>query len=222
MTKKQKLFAWDFHGTLEEGVEVGFFEILKQLKKEYRTDVKITLPEVRKKYGVSVADYLRYFFPKANLSQIKAMMKNIAQIQNQKHLKRFVKPAPYAIEVLKEIKKAGFENIVLSNSHPRHIKPLIALVRMKSLIGEIYAVDRHYSHKAQNPTEEKAKILKKIINDRNLKKGQLITIGDKAADVNSGIAVGAVTYQYLRKGFPIDKTKADYKIHDLREILRET
>src|SRR3989344_4111867 len=62
MTKNTKLFAWDFHGTLEEGVEVGFFEILKQLKKEYKTEVKITLSEVRKKYGVSVADYLRHFF----------------------------------------------------------------------------------------------------------------------------------------------------------------
>lgn len=221
MTKKQKLFVWDFHGTLEEGVEVGFFEILKQLEKEYITDVQITLSEVRKKYGVSVADYLRYFFPKANLTQIKAMMKNIARIQNQKHLKKYVKPAPHAIEVLRKIKKAGFENIVLSNSHPRHIKPLISLVGMKSLIGEIYAVDRHYSHKVQNPTAEKTKILKKIIKERKLKKGQLITIGDKAADVNSGIAARAVTYQYLRPNFPVDKTKADFKIHDLREILRE-
>ena len=221
MTKNAKLFAWDFHGTLEEGVEVGFFEILQLLKKKYKTDVKITLSEVRKKYGVSVADYLRYFFPEANLSQIKAMMINIAQIQNQKHLKKFVKPAPYAVEVLEKIKASGFENIVLSNSHPKHIKLLIALVGMKDLVSEVYAVDRHYSHKKQNPTEEKAKILRKIIKKENLKKGQLVTIGDKAADVNSGIAVGAVTYQYLRKGFPVEKTAADYKIHDLREILRE-
>src|SRR3990167_775088 len=160
MTKNAKLFAWDFHGTLEEGVEVGFFEILKQLKKEYKTEVKITLSEVRKKYGVSVADYLRHFFPKANLSQIKTMMKKIAQIQNQEHLKKFVQPGPYAVEVLRKIKRAGFENIVLSNSHPKHIEPLIMLVGMKNLISKVYAVDRHYSHKKQNPTEEKAKILK--------------------------------------------------------------
>ena len=221
MTKNAKLFAWDFHGTLEEGVEVGFFEILKQLKKEYKTNVKITLSEVRKKYGISVADYLRYFFPQANLSQIKAMMKKIAHIQNQDHLKRFVKAAPYAVEVLEKIKNAGFENIVLSNSHPKHINPLIALVGMKNLISQVYAVDRHYNHKKQNPTAEKAKILRKIIKKENLKKGQLVTIGDKAADVNSGIAIGAVTYQYLRKGFPTDKTNANYKIYDLREILRE-
>ena len=221
MTKNTKLFAWDFHGTLEEGVEVGFFEILKQLKNEYETEVKITLSEVRKKYGISVADYLRYFFPNANLTQIKAMMMKVATIQNQEHLKKFVKPAPYAVDVLEKIKSAGFENIVLSNSHPKHIEPLIMLVGMKNLISQVYAVDRHYSHKKQNPTKEKAKILKKIIGKKNLKKGQLVAIGDKAADVNAGIEVGAVTYQYLRKGFLNDKTKADFKIYDLREILRE-
>lgn len=217
----RKLFAWDFHGTLEEGVEVGFWQILKQLRKKYKTSVKITLPAVRKKYGVSVANYLRYFFPECNTSQIKAMMKKVAEIQNQKHLKKYVKPAPNAIKVLSKIKAAGGENIVVSNSHPNHINPLIDIVGMRPLIGEVYAVDRHYSVKKQDPTREKAKILKKIIQRGKVKRGQLIIIGDKANDINAGLAVNAVTYQYLRKGFPYDKTRADYKISDLRQILKE-
>lgn len=219
--KQPKLFVWDFHGTLEEGVEVGFFEILKQLAKEYETSVKITLSEVRKKYGVSVADYLRYFFPECNTPQIKAMMKKVAEVQNQKHLKKYVKPALGAIEILTKIKAAGFENIILSNSHPKHIEPLIGIVGMKNLISRVYAIDRHYSHRKQDPIEEKAKILRKIIKERKLKKDQLIAIGDKASDINAGIWAGAKTYQYLRKGFPVDKTRADFKIYDLREILRE-
>ena len=31
MTKKQKLFAWDFHGTLEVETEVDFAEILREI-----------------------------------------------------------------------------------------------------------------------------------------------------------------------------------------------
>ena len=221
MTKKPKLFAWDFHGTLEEGVEVGFFEILKQLQKNHKTDVKIALPEVRRKYGVSVANYLRHFFPRANLSEIKEMMKKIAQIQNQNHLKKYVRPAPKAIEVLSKIKEAGYDNVVVSNSHPKHIEPLIKIVGVNKPKSEILAIDRHNSHKRQNPTKEKIKIFKMIIKQRKLKSGQLIVIGDKAADVNAGRLAGAITYQYLRKGFPIDETEADYKIHELMEILRE-
>lgn len=219
--KKIKLFAWDFHGTLEEGVEVGFFEILKQLRKEYKSSVKITLSAVRRKYGVSVADYLRHFFPECNISQIKAMMKRVAEVQNQKHLKKYVRPAPSATKVLSKIKAAGFENIVLSNSHPKHIEPLIKIVGMKNLISRVYAIDRHYSSKKQNPVEEKTRILRRIIKEKNLKRGQLIAVGDKSTDINAGILAGAITYQYLRKGFPVDKTRADYKITDLREILRE-
>jgi len=219
--KKCKLFAWDFHGTLEEGVEVGFFEILKKLAKNYNAGRKITLSEVRKKYGITVADYLRYFFPKANTSQIKAMMIEVARIQNQNYLKKYVRPAPNAIEVLKKIKDAGFKNIVVSNSHPKHIEFLIDIVGMKNLVSRVFAVDRHYSYKKQDPTKEKVKVFKMIIKQRKLKSKQLITIGDKATDVNAGILAEATTYQYLRKRFPTDKTGADYKIHDLREILRE-
>lgn len=221
MIKKPKLFAWDFHGTLEEGVEVGFFEILKKLAKKYKGGTKITLRRVREKYGISVADYLRYFFPKMSTSQIKAMMGEVAKIQNQNHLKKYVRSAPNAIEVLSKIKKAGYENIVVSNSHPKHIESLIDVVGMKNLISQVFAVDRHYSHKKQDPTKEKVKLFKMIIQQRKLNNKQLITIGDKAIDVNAEILVGATTYQYLRKGFPRDKTRADYKIFDLREILRE-
>ena len=220
-TNKPKVFVWDFHGTLEEGVEIGFFEILKKLAKKFKADRKITLFEVREKYGITVAEYLRFFFPKANILQIKKMMEEVAEIQNQNHLKEYVRPAPGAIEVLSKIKKAGYENIVVSNSHPKHIEFLIDIVGMKNLISRVFAVDRHYSHRKQNPTKEKVKIFKMIIKQKNLKARQLITIGDKATDVNAGILAGGTTYQYLHKGFPIDGTEADYKIHDLREILGE-
>src|SRR3972149_8153024 len=209
-TNKSKLFVWDFHGTLEEGVEVGFFEILKKIAKKNKADRKITLRQVREKYGITVADYLRYFFPKANTSQIKKMMEEVAKIQNQNHLKKYVRAAPQAIEVLSKIKKAGYENIVVSNSHPKHIKFLIAIVGMKNLVSRVFAVDRHYSYKKQDPIKEKVKIFKMIIKQKNLKDKQLITIGDKASDVNAGILAQATTYQYLRKEFPVDETEADH------------
>ncbi len=34
MRKGGKIFAWDFHGTLEQGTEVGFWHILKQIAKK--------------------------------------------------------------------------------------------------------------------------------------------------------------------------------------------
>lgn len=43
-----KLFAWDFHGTLEEGTEVGFAEILRKIAKDIDYEANVDLEEVRR------------------------------------------------------------------------------------------------------------------------------------------------------------------------------
>lgn len=217
-----KIFAWDFHGTLERGVEVGFWHILKQIAKERRIRENFKLSEVRGLYGISVAEYLRHFFPQSSDLALRQMRARIAEVQNQKHLKKFVKPAPRAIEVLTKIKQAGHVNIVISNSSPKHIGPLVDVLGMKKLIEEIYAIDRHYSDAAEDPTEAKTRVLKDVIRRNNIGDGGLIVIGDRAVDINAGLSVGAITYQYLRADLQLEKTSAKYKLHDLREVLRES
>lgn len=216
---KFKIFAWDFHGTLEQGVEVGFWHILKKIAKKHKIKENFKLSEVRKLYGITVADYLRHFFPQ--VADISDIMKEAATIQNQSHLKKYVTVAPGAIEALTKIKQAGHKNVIVSNSHPKHIKPLVKIVGMDKLIDEIYAIDRHYTDKKLDPIVEKTKVLINLIKENGLADGQLIAIGDRASDINAGITAGAITYQYLRRGFPIDKTAADYKIYDFAEILKE-
>lgn len=122
-----KIFAWDFHGTLEQGVEVGFWHILKLIAKDHGIQENFKLTEVRRLYGTSVGSYLKHFFPSASEDEIKRMMADVAAIQNQEHLKKYVKAANGAIPILTKIKIAGHKNIVLSNSHPKHINPLIKI-----------------------------------------------------------------------------------------------
>ena len=68
MKNTKKLFSWDFHGTLEEGTEVGFAQILRQLAKEFELERKIDLLEVRQLFGISIKSYLEHFFPDAKKS----------------------------------------------------------------------------------------------------------------------------------------------------------
>ena len=220
MTKdKRELFAWDFHGTLERGVEIGFWHILKQLAKKWQIKEDFKLEEVRRLYGVSVFDYLHHFFPKSSHKQIKAMMVRVAQVQNQNHLKIYVTAAPGAIEILSKIKKAGHKNIVVSNSHPEHIWPLVKLVRMESLIDEIFAVDRHYTDRKIDVVYEKAKSIKNYAQKHKIEK--IIVIGDKPDDIQAGLSIGAITYQYKRPDFPPVKTHAHFQITDFMELLKE-
>jgi len=60
-----------------------------------------------------------------------------------------------------------------------------------------------------------------LIKLNKLKNGELIAIGDRSTDVNAGLAAGAITYQYIRQGFPIDKTAAHFKINNLRKVLEQ-
>ena len=86
MSKKPKLFAWDFHGTLEHGTDVGFAQILRLLSQEYKIARKIELVEVRKLFGSSIMEYLGHFFPGLSGKTYELMRSRIAQVQNQEHI----------------------------------------------------------------------------------------------------------------------------------------
>src|SRR3989338_5017278 len=118
----RKLFAWDFHGTLEQGIEVGFAQILRDLAKSIDYPVKIELEEVRRLYGLSILDYLKHFFPKLTNEEIVKLRGKIRTRQNREYIKKHIRPAPFVHKVLTQIKKAGHKNIVVSTSSEQHIK----------------------------------------------------------------------------------------------------
>lgn len=218
MSKKPKLFAWDFHGTLEQGTDVGFTQILRVLSKEYLIVKRIELVEVRKLFGSSIMDFLHYFFPGFDDKTYNLMRSRIAEVQNQEHIARYIKPSPHATQVLKKIKSLGHKNIVVSNSHPRHIGHFLDAIGIGTLFDEIFAIDRHYSGIRFNPAAQKAKSIKSFADKNGIDK--IIVIGDAQTDIEAGHKVGAITIQYIRTGFPKVKTRAHYKITDLRDVLK--
>lgn len=217
----KKLFAWDFHGTLEQGTEVGFADILRGLAKIYQIRRKITLGEVRRLFGASVAQYLRYFFPKATEEVLEKMRNKIRDIQAADHLGQYVTAADGALEVLSQIKTAGHTNIVVSNSSSKHISMMIRVVGICELIDDVFAMDRHFRTTNAGLAEQKAEAILKFAKAHKFTPERIIVIGDRGPDVEAGILIGATTYQYTRRGFIHDKTEATYKISDLREVLRE-
>lgn len=221
MNTGPKLFAWDFHGTLEQGTEVGFADILKILTREFGIKKKIHLKDVRRLFGASITAYLKHFFPKTSVKTIEAMRTRIAEVQNQEHLAKFVTVAPYAKEILTKIRRTGHKNIVVSNSHSRHIEMWIETVGLDGLFDEVFALDRHNKAFNVDMTKEKAKAIKSFAQKHRIAKNNIVVVGDRATDINAGLLVGATTYQYVRRGFTVDKTNAHFKISDLRDVLKE-
>ena len=221
MTKNSKLFAWDFHGTLEQGTEVGFAEILRKLAREnnYKTTIKLT--EVRKLFGISILDYLRHFFPKLSDKEIYELRTQIRDRQNRKHIEKYIKPAPFAHEVLQKIKAVGHKNIVVSTSSQPHIIRFLEIVDLTEYFDGIFGTDRHALDKEFDIADEKAKVIKSFTKKNKVATKNIIVIGDREGEIEAGISLGAKTYQYIQLEIPHIVTRADFKIYDLREILRE-
>lgn len=221
MKKMQKLFAWDFHGTLETGTEVGFAEILRKLARENNYKTTIKLEEVRKLFGISILDYLRHFFPKLTHDKLYEYRNQIRDRQNRKHIEKYVKPAPYAHEVLKKIKAAGHKNIVVSTSSQPHIVRFLEIVDLTKYFDGVFGTDRHALDKDFDIVAEKAKVIKSFAKKHKIPAKDIVVIGDREGEIEAGILLGAKTYQYIQPEIRHVKTRADYKIYDLREILRE-
>lgn len=77
---------------------------------------------------------------------------------------------------------------------------------------------------ATNSYTKKIKLTKNDILIKYLKGKEfdkVITIGDTHIDVKMGRAVGATTYLYAHPGKDFPDINADFKIRDLREVLKE-
>src|SRR3989344_3020891 len=214
---KQKLFAWDFHGTLEQGTEIGFAQILRDLARSINYQVEIDLKEVRKLYGVSVLDYLRHFFSKLSNEELVKLRGKIRTRQHREYIKKYIKSAPNAHEVLKRIKAAGNKNIVVSTSSQKHINRFLKIVKLYKLFDEIFGIDRHALDEEFDIAKEKAKAIKSYAKRGKISTKNIIVIGDRSGDIDAGLIIGAKTYQYINPDFPQVKTHADVKIFDLRE-----
>ena len=221
MTKNAKLFAWDFHGTLETGTEVGFAEILRKLARENNYKTAIRLAEIRKHFGISILDYLRHFFPKLTHDELYEYRNQIRDRQNRKHIEKFVKPAPYAHEVLKKISAAGHKNIVVSTSSKPHILRFLEIVDLTEYFDGIFGTDRHALDKEFDIVSEKAKVINSFAKKHKIPSKNTVVIGDREGEIDAGILLGAKTYQYIQPEIPHVVTRADFKIYELREILRE-
>lgn len=216
-----KLFAWDFHGTLEQGTEVGFAEILKRLAVEIKYETKIELEEVRRMFGASVLDYLKHFFPTLSNNEILELKDKVRRVQNRKYIEKYIRSAPYAHDVLGKIKAAGHKSIIVSTSSQQHIMKFLKVVSVESYFDKVYGIDRHSLEVKFDIASEKAKAISVFASKNKIDAKNIVVIGDRSGDIDAGLLIGAKTYQYVNPDFPRVVTSAKYKISDLRKILKE-
>jgi len=211
-----KLFIWDFHGVLEKGSELGVVEVTNQVLEEYGADARLTMEWCLKLYGKKWSAYFRLLHPSADEKTILEMVeRGIAITHETDVVFKHTKPMDFAHEVLLAIQEAGHENVIISNTQPAALQKYLNAAEITAFIAHTIGVDNH--RKDVSTINNKIPTIKKFLKER--KYDNIISIGDRATDVEMGKSINATTYHFSTKGF--EKADPDYQITDLREVLKE-
>lgn len=213
-----KLFVWDFHGTLEKNNEAAVIQISNKVLENFGYKERLTKEDNIKLYGKKWYEYFEYLLPQETPDTHFFIQQKCIEyeIKHPKIIGKYIKPNNYAYDVLKEVSK-DHEQILVSNMSNIGLTSFLKAVKMTRYFpkGKAFATN---SHRKQINTTKKEVLTKYL---KNKKFDKVVTIGDTKFDVEMGKAVGAITYLYVHPNKKFDNVNADYKINDLREVLKE-
>ena len=214
-----KLFVWDFHGTLEKDNENAVLEISNKVLEKLGFKERLTKKDNLKLYGKKWYQYFEYLLPNESYkTHFFIQQKGIEyETDHPQIIDKHIKPNDHALDILEKIAKSDHHQILVSNMSD------VALIRFMKSIKIVKFFPKNSAF-ATNSYKKKITLTKKDILTKYLKGkkfDKVITIGDTEIDIEMGRAVGATTYLYAHPGKKFAKTDADYKIRDLKEILKE-
>ncbi len=213
-----KLFVWDFHGTLEKGNENSVLEISNKVLADFGYRERFNKEDNLALYGVKWFKYFEYLLPNENENVHFELQKACMDFE-KKHpeiIVKNIKPNDHAIFVLDAISKKH-EQILVSNMAN------FALERFISAIGinRFFLSDKAFATNSQfkKKTKTKKDLLKEFLRGRDF--DSIIIIGDTRADMEMAQVAGGITYLYAHPGRQQVDFPANYKISDLRKVLKE-
>jgi len=211
-----KLFVWDFHGVLEKDNEHAVVEVTNQVLEEFGKTPRLSLELCKEMYGKKWGLYYKKLCPELDEKTVLDMVSRGIEISHTTDvISRHINPMDFSHEVLESIIKAGHENMIISNTDPNALKVYLDAVRITDLITHQIGADNH--RKNLYARNSKIGLLKEFLASKNYEK--IIVIGDTETDIELGQSIGAITYLFSTKHN--QEVNADYRITDLREVLKE-
>ena len=207
------LFVWDFHGVMEIGNEKAVLEFSNHILKENGFKERFAMYDIHLLNGLEWIDYFKHLLP--NLTQKKHQELNDAVLKhsfdNLDRVEELIGPNHHLHDVLKAIKKAGHDQIVVSNTQREALPFFLRSVKATKFFPKGKAFATH---------DEKTKfeIVEHYLKDKNYEK--VFVIGDSQSDIHLARDVKAVAVAYIHPGFKQRIHGGDFLINDLRELLR--
>lgn len=182
MNNPKLLFIWDFHGVLEKNNEYAVQHICKKVTKKFGFDVKVYLRDVRHWYGLTWLEYFVNLTKEQDKQKLREMVEEAREVSKD-IVHKYIKPMDYAEQVLREIKKSGNVNIVISNTRQDRIEHFVKILGLERYFDGMVGIDGHVRFKFSTP-KEKAKAIERLSTDRDYVRK--IIIGDSESDIQAG------------------------------------
>ncbi len=216
-----KLFIWDFHGVLEKGNENAVLEISNEVLKKAGYKERFTINDCRVLYGKKWYEYFEYLLPYESHEKHMDLQEDCFMYQraNPKIIVKYIEPNDHVYEVLNKIHNSkNHHQILISNTMPDDIPPFLDSIKVSHYFeGKAFAADMHHQSDIS-----KKDILKQYLKGKDIKK--IVIIDDSPGNVDilsAADGIETVFYYYLHPEINFKECNVDYKIHDLREVLRE-
>jgi phosphoglycolate phosphatase-like HAD superfamily hydrolase len=214
-----KLFIWDFHGVLEKDNEKAVMEITNIVLSQSGYSEKLNINDCHRFYGLRWFQYFERLLPLESHGRHLELTKLCVETENKyKITAKHIKANDFAEEVLGKIQRNGHNQILISNTNRKSLIMFLAETGLSKFFpkGTVFAADNHRGHKQKSKKE----IFGKYLKDKSFEK--IVVVGDSADDIElASVSRNSVSYLYAHPWKKFRECKADYKINDLREVLKE-
>ena len=213
-----KLFVWDFHCVLENGNENAVLNVSNKILEQSGYKERLTKEENLRLYGKKWYQYFEYLLPHETTKRHLQLQKMCVGFGDKypNVIRSFIKPNDYAHEVLEKV-EAKHKQILVSNMSEVSLLRFMNVVGVTKFFsgGNAFAINSH-----QVKVEKtKSEVLRDFLNGRSF--DRIVVIGDKPEDIEMKSVAGGVSYLYAHPGRKFPACSSDYKISNLKEILRE-
>jgi len=210
------VILFDFDGTImDTGPSIR--KAAKQSLEKYRPDLEITDEMLNAFIGPSLYESFGKY---VNDDELEDIVNDYRKINRSLH-DEYVRPFPYAIEVLKDLNEEGYVCAIVSSKGREMIELGLSLYDMQQYFDEIVALE---DVEFTKPNPEGINIaLERLARGRD----QAIYVGDTESDMEAGSRAGLFTIAVAfdkTANEDILKRKSNRVVHDLRdikEILKE-
>lgn len=215
-----KLFVWDFHGVLEKNNEPAVTIITNVILEKFGYQERITDQVTAKLYGKKWYEYFEYLLP--HEQNDRCMELQLACIKygtaHPEIVFDVIEVNDHAHQVLRQVQSSNHHQILMSNTNPQALENFVDSIDVRQFFKEDH---QRYGVNAsiERDRKSKAQTLQDYLQDRNF--SELVTIGDSPGDVELTSILSGTSYLYSHPGKDFRECQADYRIRDLREVLRE-